>query len=297
MKIIYNCYGGSHSSVTAAAIHLGLLNCAEVPCSQALWKLPYYDTQVKKDHGTLHLMGTDEFNNQVYCVGRRNMGNLVKNCFTSLANIFDIPQQDFKLVDPMPFVNWAMKIGGITSRRLGLIPLGRPIVTWGTKMAFPELARLVRQVKTGLSPAFPSDIKPLNKKIVIYCDFTGREQALSAAALHLGVPRGELTDPNLPFGAFAYRGTDRWGSGVYTLGVSYENELMTKIIRGFAVLYSIPKENIVIIDLTRVGKYSFGMSALLNFAGLTKLAAVWTGFAVKRRRLELKAAVTKAQKQ
>ncbi|HPZ72110.1 MAG TPA: DUF3189 family protein, partial [Peptococcaceae bacterium] len=25
MKIIYNCYGGAHSSVTAAALHLGLL--------------------------------------------------------------------------------------------------------------------------------------------------------------------------------------------------------------------------------------------------------------------------------
>ncbi|HWJ02080.1 MAG TPA: DUF3189 family protein, partial [Verrucomicrobiae bacterium] len=48
MKIIYNCYGGSHSSVTAAAIHLGLVDCGKVPCARELWKLPYYDSQVKK---------------------------------------------------------------------------------------------------------------------------------------------------------------------------------------------------------------------------------------------------------
>jgi rhodanese-related sulfurtransferase len=291
VKIIYNCYGGSHSSVTSAAIHLGLLDCAKVPCSEALWKLPYFDTQVKKDHGTLHLLGTDEFNNQVYCVGRRNMGNVVKNAINSVAEIFLIPKQDFKLVNPMPFVNMAMVIGGFTSRRLGIVPLGRPIVTWGTKLAFPQLHQLVREVKADLSPSFPIDIKPVKKKIVIYCDYTGRNQAFIAAALHLGISKDKLVIPRVPIGTINYIGTDNNGTEVYTLGVSYENKLIPKIVRGFADLYCIPKENISIADLTKLGKYSFGLAILLRFAGLHKLADRWSKLAVKRRKSQLAAVV------
>jgi xylulokinase len=42
MKIIYHCYGGSHSSVLAAAIHTGRLNPERLPTGEELMALPYF---------------------------------------------------------------------------------------------------------------------------------------------------------------------------------------------------------------------------------------------------------------
>ncbi|HEX3010797.1 MAG TPA: DUF3189 family protein, partial [Syntrophomonadaceae bacterium] len=39
MKIIYHCFGGSHSSVTAAAIHLGLIEKHRPPSMEELMSL------------------------------------------------------------------------------------------------------------------------------------------------------------------------------------------------------------------------------------------------------------------
>ncbi|HWJ03197.1 MAG TPA: DUF3189 family protein [Verrucomicrobiae bacterium] len=264
MKIIYNCYGGSHSSVTAAAIHLGLLDCGNVPCARELWELPYYDSQVKKDHGTLHFMGTDEFNNRIFVVGRRNMGKPVKRALAGLAHFYGIPEQDFRLVDPMPYVNWAMVVGGFTSRRLGLIPLGRPVVTWGTRLAFPKLSELVAGVKKDLTPALPVDFQPRQVKAVVYCDYTGNQQAGVAAALHLGTDPHALL-PRFPVGTLVHHGEDAQGRHVFTLGVSYENELLPKIMREFAKLYGIPATDLSIVDLTGIGKIAFGFGALMEY--------------------------------
>ena len=57
MKIIYNCYGGAHSSVTAAAIHLQMLPETRKPSAAELLNLPYYDAQVGKDHGRIRFLG------------------------------------------------------------------------------------------------------------------------------------------------------------------------------------------------------------------------------------------------
>ena len=43
MKIIYHCYGGSHSSVIAAALHLGLLAKDRIPNETELMAIPYFD--------------------------------------------------------------------------------------------------------------------------------------------------------------------------------------------------------------------------------------------------------------
>ena len=43
MKIIYHCFGGSHSSVSAAALHLGLLDRQRTPTEEELVRIPYYD--------------------------------------------------------------------------------------------------------------------------------------------------------------------------------------------------------------------------------------------------------------
>lgn len=147
MKIIYHCYGGSHSSVTAAAIHLGLVPEKQVPSPEELHRLPYYDAQVNKDHGQLRFMGIDQYKNQVYIIGRRNSGRILEKVYHGLLEIFNIPIDEVYMVSVMPYVNWRMVVGGYISRRLGLIRIGRPLVTEGTRVAFLNLVSMVQKVK------------------------------------------------------------------------------------------------------------------------------------------------------
>ncbi|MDA8442312.1 MAG: DUF3189 family protein [Peptococcaceae bacterium] len=264
MKIIYNCYGGSHSSVTSAAIHLGLLQCDSIPCKEELWRLPLYDKQVKKDHGTLNFMGTDELENAVYVVGRRSMGKPAQRALNTLAQIYAIPQNDFMLVDPMPFVNWAMKIGGITSRRLGLVAIGRPVVTWGNRKAYPHLAGLVKRVKANLSPAVPLDYHNNGARAVIYCDYTGRHQAAVAATLHLNRDFHAMQTPRVKVGEMFHWGDDAEGNQIYSQSVSYENELLPKLMREFAKLYEISEAQLTLVDLVGMAKYAYGIGAVIE---------------------------------
>ncbi len=147
MKIIYHCYGGSHSSVTAAGIHLGLLPTGRVPTAEMLWGLPFFDQQVAKDHGNIKFMGVDEFNNQIYVLGRHNTAKLIENVLPGVAALFGIQGKELFMVDVMPYVNWRMMLGGYISRRLGWVRIGRPIVTRGTQYSFWSLTTLVQRVK------------------------------------------------------------------------------------------------------------------------------------------------------
>lgn len=152
MKIIYHCFGGTHSSVTAAAAHLGMLPTDRLPRPADLLAVPFFDTRENDDHGEIKLMGVDDSGNEVYFVGQRGAPQILENVIFGLARHFNIPSRDFKLVNVMYKVNVSMKIGGTISRRLGWIAAGRPLVTWGTVRAYIKIINLVRKIKAEESP-------------------------------------------------------------------------------------------------------------------------------------------------
>jgi len=147
LKFIYHCYGGTHSSVTAAAVHLGWLPWIDIPSPGVIQGIPHFDTQDSCNHGQITFMGRDENNNQVYIVGRRDKPQVLEGILSELSESFNIPRQDFRLINVMPAVNISMRIGGILSRRFKLVNLGRPLVTRGTLKALPNIQRLVANVK------------------------------------------------------------------------------------------------------------------------------------------------------
>ncbi|HHT63376.1 MAG: DUF3189 family protein [Bacillota bacterium] len=151
MKIIYCCYGGSHSSVTAAAIHLGMLPLTRKPTGKELLSIPYFDRQINKDHGYFRFMGRDEYGNEVYIIGKHNLGKYFENILRQIAQIYGIDQSQTVIIDTMPYVNVAMMIGGYTSRRLGIVSLGRPIVIMGTQNAFFKIAAMVHRLKVTIA--------------------------------------------------------------------------------------------------------------------------------------------------
>ena len=142
MKIIYHCYGGSHSSVIAAALHLGLLAKDRIPNETDLMAVPYFDKTTNADFGSIRFMGKDEYNNEVYVLGKKNMGDRYSNLLKGIAKILGEEEQ-LLAVNCMNRVNMFMKLGGFSSRKMGLVSLGRPVVVQGSRKAFLELVNLV----------------------------------------------------------------------------------------------------------------------------------------------------------
>jgi len=148
MHIIYHCYGGSHSSVTAACLHAGLLKDTPVPKAKELLNLPYYDQQVAQDHGYIRFIGQDEYGNKIYITSKHNLGKGYETIMRSIASIAEIPNEQLVFIDTMPYVNWLMVLGGFLSRRLGWVKIGRPIVIKGTQLAFFSFSQVVNTIKT-----------------------------------------------------------------------------------------------------------------------------------------------------
>lgn len=142
MKIIYHCFGGSHSSVTIASIHLGWLNKGKLPSSEDLMALPYYDKTCDDDFGSIHYMGTDELGNEVYVLGKKSLGDRFSRLLMGVAEIL-YKEDQLLAVNVMNHVNWGMKLGGFSSRRINLPFFGRPVVIWGTRKAFGSMVKLV----------------------------------------------------------------------------------------------------------------------------------------------------------
>lgn len=145
MKIIYNCYGGSHSSVVVGYIHCGLLDKNKVPTRQQLMSLSYFDSQRKEDHGILQYLGKDKDNNEIYSVGLESNREFGKECLKNVSSIMGINPEGYIMVDTISSVNWFMRIGGFLSRALGLISIGRPLVIYGTQRAFFNLVKITEK--------------------------------------------------------------------------------------------------------------------------------------------------------
>ena len=147
MKIIYHCFGGAHSSVTAAAIHLELLTDTQRVSKAELLNLPYFDAQIGKDHGRIRFMGFDSRGNEVYITGKKNLGMFYARIMRHLLVLSGEKPKNFVFINTMPCVNLWMVIGGYLSRRLRLKCLGRPIVIYGTRKSYQKFVQLVNLVK------------------------------------------------------------------------------------------------------------------------------------------------------
>ncbi|NLO88547.1 MAG: DUF3189 family protein [Firmicutes bacterium] len=129
----------------AAAVHVGLLAPHPCPSRQVLMSLPYFDTQKSADHGILQFVGTDQAGNVVCSVGLQTAADTVIKALANLMAIAGAGGREIVFIDTLPAVNLWMKIGGICSRVFGLKAIGRPLVVFGVKRAFPSLVSLVNR--------------------------------------------------------------------------------------------------------------------------------------------------------
>jgi hypothetical protein len=147
MIVIYHDVGGAHSSAIAANIHINSLPYDKVPDKSEILNLPTFDKIEKRDHGHLLYMGVDEFGCSVYTLSRQYQEKLVIHAITDMYKALNRDTNYLYIVSTSPTVNTWMKIGGFSSRRLHWVKFGRPIVTYGTLKAYPQIVELVKDVK------------------------------------------------------------------------------------------------------------------------------------------------------
>lgn len=148
MKVIYCCYGSSHSSVVAAAIHLGNLPQDAIPDSRDILNLPYYDKATTDQLGGCIYMGTDDAGCDVYILGTGPAKRIVRSAVESIFQLCGVSRNSYMLVDTLTSVGAITKIGGFLSRRMHLTGIGRPMTVWGIRRAYPQLRSIVAQVKS-----------------------------------------------------------------------------------------------------------------------------------------------------
>jgi len=147
MIVIYHDVGGAHSSCVAAHVHINNLPVDRVPSNEEILKLPTFDKLLKSQQGHLIYIGKDEFGASVYTLSRQYKPQLVIPAISDLYNIVNGSMEGLFLGDTSPTVNNLMKIGGFSSRRLGWVAFGRPIVTKGTINAYFDIVDVVKRTK------------------------------------------------------------------------------------------------------------------------------------------------------
>lgn len=153
MHIIYHDVGGSHSSVVATYIHLNRLPIDRVPNSKEILKVPMFDKLNTKYMGRLIFHGIDEFGNRVYTLSRLYYKHPVTNAIRSIPQMIGIDENEILLADTSPTVNFLMKVGGGSSRKLRFVSFGRPIVAYGTMKAYGDIVDVVNKVKLKIAPS------------------------------------------------------------------------------------------------------------------------------------------------
>lgn len=147
MKVIYHCFGSAHSSIVAAAIHLGHLPTDRIPEEKEIIALQDFDVARNDSLGHLFLKGKDNRGNEIYTLGMGAESALVKRTLCSMIEQSHIDAEEFFFAEALPNINHLAKFGGALSRRYGLVKIGRYLAAKGICQSYEKLITFVKQTK------------------------------------------------------------------------------------------------------------------------------------------------------
>ena len=149
MIYIYNCYGGTHSSVLAAVYHLEMLDKTQEPTKEEILNLPNFNKLVHGNRGELFYYGNDKDGNKVYTVGRGNSKILIPGLYNlaSMLHKQNLLNEKIIFSNTSPTVPLPMTFGGLLSRGLKIDFLGVPLLVKGAKQSYKNVIELVNNTK------------------------------------------------------------------------------------------------------------------------------------------------------
>ena len=146
MKLFYHCYGGAHTSVTCASIHLKYLPDDRIPEMYEFKAIPFYDKMENKELGKPVFMGKDDMGWDIYVIGMKDGKNVVIPAIKSYLNFNGISRPEILFVGALVQLHPVTAMGGIISeagiaRHRGLMTI------WGIRRSYPHFVELVSRVK------------------------------------------------------------------------------------------------------------------------------------------------------
>lgn len=130
---------------------------------QEILAAPRFDMSTNADIGRLIYMGQDTLGYEVYILGLGAGHRHIKYAVDAALRLAGVPKSEYRLVNCLPCVNLATRLGGFTSRSLGIVKLGRPLVAWGVARSYRNYLHIVQKVRSSLNQqaAFLDWVPPL----------------------------------------------------------------------------------------------------------------------------------------
>ncbi|MRZ79911.1 DUF3189 family protein [Paeniclostridium sordellii] len=149
MIYIYNCYGGTHSSILAMAYHLEMLDENREPTKDEILNLPNFNKLVYGNRGELFYYGSDKDGNEVYAMGRGRSKVLIPGLYNLASMLHKQKVLDEKIIfsNTSPTVSLPMTFGGLFSRWLKIDFIGVPLLVKGAKKSYKDIIKLVNHTK------------------------------------------------------------------------------------------------------------------------------------------------------
>lgn len=151
LKVFYHCYGSSHTSVVAAAIHTRRLDPDRVPTTRELTAVKHFDRVRDAELGTVFPVGPGPDGEAVYVVGFGPGRKIIRQAVESFLELKGVPAEDYILVDALSRANFAVRAGGVISRRFGLVSVGRPLAALGIRQIYRGLGGLATETRAEVS--------------------------------------------------------------------------------------------------------------------------------------------------
>ncbi|HHY75150.1 MAG TPA: DUF3189 family protein [Firmicutes bacterium] len=137
--VIYACYAGTHTSILAACIHLGLFKDGCDVCD-----LPFFDKRNVMDIGVPVLLGKDEHGAEVYALGTGWLSAPLEQAVCDLVELA-YPRVRLCICSVRGFLDLQARLGGFASRRFRLVFPGRRLVASSLVRKVPYLKCAVRE--------------------------------------------------------------------------------------------------------------------------------------------------------
>jgi hypothetical protein len=149
MIIVYNCYGGTHSSILTSAVHLGYLPSDSIPSKKEILNTKYFNKLRYKDMGKLIFHGVDSDGNKVYTIGRGTSKAIIPaiiNLTMEMHKLYNV-NESFAYINTSGTVPISMTLGGFFSRGLKIDFIGVPLLALGAQHSFQKVIQLAQKTK------------------------------------------------------------------------------------------------------------------------------------------------------
>ena len=149
MKVVYSCYWGSYLAVVAASLHLGGLSSNMYTTYDNL-SLPLFNSISNEQMGELFFMGKDDKRREIYIIGAKNAGQVMKKTFNGISEVFGLGRDTIQYIDLNGISNFYIFIGGLLIKKCGMAKLGMRFILIGIKKSIQQLNGITHNVKSKL---------------------------------------------------------------------------------------------------------------------------------------------------